>query len=350
MASTPLQAVAVCGPTASGKTALGISLAYYLNGEIVNVDSVQVYTGADIGSAKATMAERRGVPHHLLDLVAPDQTMNAGEYREHAIASLKDISARGKVPVLVGGSGMYLTILLHGIAEVPATPPDVRAAVMSLSREEQYDELTLVDPATAARLHVNDTQRVSRALEIFRVTGKKPSEFFEAHKFGDRDVAALLIVICRERDELYERINRRSRVMVDSGLIAETRALLERYGKVPVLETIGYKQACEYLEGTIPLERVAEEIALHTRRFAKRQMTFLRNEPAKRGWSVSPSGDEPGREIVGFTTESKRALAETKGFRAMEVTEAELVARVQERLRTPLERTEVWYVVGAGIG
>jgi tRNA dimethylallyltransferase len=344
MASTPLQAIAVCGPTASGKTALGITLARDLNGEVVNVDSVQVYAGADIGSAKATIAERQGIPHHLLDLVTPDKPMNAGEYREHAVAALKDISTRGKVPLLVGGSGMYLTILLHGIAEVPATPAHVRAAVAGLSREEQYDELTRVDPATAARLHVNDTQRVSRAIEIFRVTGKKPSEFFEAHKFGDRDVAALMIVICRERDELYERINRRSSAMIEGGVIEETRALLDRYGKVPVLETIGYKQACEYIAGDIPLERVAEEIALHTRRFAKRQMTFLRNEPAKRGWIVRPSDDEPARENVGFTTESKRALAETKGFRAMELGEGELIARVQERLRTPLERTEVWYV------
>jgi tRNA dimethylallyltransferase len=309
---------------------------------------VQVYRGADIGSAKATLAERQGIPHHLLDIVAPDQPMNAGEYREHAIASLKDISARGKVPVLVGGSGMYLTILLHGIADVPATPPDVREAVAKLSRKEQYDELTRVDPVTAARLHVNDTQRVSRALEIVRVTGKRPSQFFEEHSFSERDVAALMIVICRERDDLYERINRRAHLMVESGLIEETRALLDRYGKVPALDTIGYKQACDHLEGRIPYERVAEEISLHTRRFAKRQMTYLRNEPAKRGWAVHPSDDEPGREIVGFTTESKRALADTRGFRAMEMTEGELITRVQERLRTPLERTEVWYVVVAG--
>lgn len=344
MNSKPIQAVAVCGPTASGKTALGIALSHHLSGEVVNVDSVQVYKGADVGSAKATIEERQGVPHHLLDLVTPDQSMNAGEYRERALECLKEISARGKVPVLVGGSGMYLTILLHGIAEVPATPPEVRAAVATLSREEQFEELRRVDPVTAARLHVNDTQRVSRALEIFRVSGRRPSDFFDEHKFSSRDVAALMIVICRERDELYERINRRSRDMLDAGLIEETRTILSRFGKVPALETIGYKQACEHLEGTLALEDVAQEISLHTRRFAKRQMTFLRNEPGKRGWVVRPTADEPGRQIVGFTTESKRALAETKGFRAMELSEAQLVQRVQERLRTPLERTEVWYV------
>jgi tRNA dimethylallyltransferase len=334
----------VCGPTASGKTTLGISLAKHLNGEVLNVDSVQVYKDVDIGSAKATLEERQGVPHHLLDLVAPNYQMNAGEYRERALLCAQELSTRGKLPVLVGGSGMYLTVLLHGMADVPPTPPEVRVEVLRLSREEQYTELQKVDPVTAARLHVNDTQRVSRALEIFRITGKRPSEFFEEHKFSSQDVAALMIVICRERDELYDRINRRAQNMIDQGLIEETKKILDAYGKAPVLDTIGYKQACDVLEGDLAEADLAEEIALHTRRFAKRQMTFFRNEPGKRGWSIRPTEDEPGREIVGFTTESKKALAKTKGFRAMELTEAELVARVRERLGKPLGRTEVWYV------
>ena len=340
----PIQALAVCGPTASGKTALGISLAKQFNGEVLNVDSVQVYKDVDIGSAKATLEERKGVPHHLLDLVSPQYQMNAGEYRERALSCAQDVSARGKLPVLVGGSGMYLTVLLHGMADVPPTPPEVRAEVLKLSREEQYAELQKVDPATAARLHVNDTQRVSRALEIFRITGRRPSDFFDEHKFSSQDIAALMIVICRERDDLYERINRRSRHMIDQGLVDETRMLLSTYGKVPVLDTIGYKQACDLLEGRLAEVKLAEEIALFTRRFAKRQMTFLRNEPGKRGWNIQPTDDEPGREIVGFTTESKKALARTKGFRAMELTEGELVVRVRERMSSPLERTEVWYV------
>ena len=340
----PIQALAVCGPTASGKTSLGVSLAQQLSGEVLNVDSVQVYKDVDIGSAKATLEERKGVPHHLLDLVAPNYQMNAGEYRERALACAQEVSARGKLPVLVGGSGMYLTVLLHGMADVPPTPPEVRSDVAKLSREEQYAELQRVDPVTAARLHVNDTQRVSRALEIFRISGKRPSEFFDEHKFQSQDIAALMIVICRERDDLYDRINRRSQRMIDLGLVEETRKIIDTYGKVPVLETIGYKQACDHLEGRLGAVALAEDIALHTRRFAKRQMTFLRNEPAKRGWLVHPSGEEPGREIVGFTTESKKALAKTKGFRAMGVTEGDLVARVRERLRSPMERTEVWYV------
>lgn len=340
----PIQALAVCGPTASGKTSLGVSLAQQLRGEVLNVDSVQVYKGVDIGSAKAMLQEREGVPHHLLDLVSPNYQMNAGEYRKRALACAQEVSARGKLPVLVGGSGMYLTVLLHGMADVPPTPPEVRSDVAKLSREEQHAELQRVDPVTAARLHVNDTQRVSRALEIFQISGKRPSEFFDEHKFHSQDIVALMIVICRERDDLYDRINRRSQRMIGLGLVEETRTILETFGRVPVLDTIGYKQACDFLEGRLAEGELVDEIALHTRRFAKRQMTFLRNEPGKRGWLVRPSDEEPGREIVGFTTDSKKALAKTKGFRAMDVTEVDLVALVRERLRTPMERTEVWYV------
>jgi tRNA dimethylallyltransferase len=342
--SSPIHAIAVCGPTASGKTALGIALSKALGGEVVNVDSVQVYAGADIGSAKPSLAEREGVPHHLVDVVLPSEQMNAGEFREKALSALHDITARGKVPVLVGGSGMYLTILLHGIAKVPSTPPEVRAEVAQLSREEQYAELLKVDPQSAARLHINDTQRVSRALEVFRVTGKPASEFVAEHQFASHDVVALMVVLCRDRAELYDRINQRAQAMVESGLIEETAELLEKYGETPVLETLGYKQACAVLKGELARERCAEEIALHTRRFAKRQMTFLRNEPTKRGWLVRPRVDEPGREIVGVEVETKRARDQVKGFRVMEMKEAELSAKIAERIASPLDTTEVWYV------
>lgn len=339
-----VKALAVCGPTASGKSALGIALAKALNGEVVNVDSVQVYREVDIGSAKIPEHERGGIPHHLLDLFPPNYQMNAGEYRELALPCVKEIESRGKLPVLVGGSGMYLTVLLHGMADVPPTPPDIRAAVAAISREEQYAELQRIDPPTAARLHVNDTQRVSRALEIFRLTGKRPSVLFEEHKFEKRDVVALIIVICREREELYDRINRRSQIMVDQGLIDETKRVLDTYGDIPVLETIGYRQARDILSGRIPQGELATEISLHTRRFAKRQMTYLRNEPVKRGWAVRPREDEVATEIVGVSAPSKRAQAKVKGFRALSMSEGEILEAVRERLKAPLERSEVWYV------
>lgn len=339
-----VKALAVCGPTASGKSALGIALAKALNGEVVNVDSVQVYRGLDIGSAKVLEHEREGIPHHLLDLVPPSYQMNAGEYRERALPCVQEIDARGKMPILVGGSGMYLTVLLHGMADVPPTPPEVREVVALLSREEQYAELQRIDPVTAARLHSNDTQRVSRALEIFRITGRAPSVFFEEHKFATQDVVALMIVLCREREDLYARINTRSQVMVDQGLLEETRKILDAYGEVPVLETIGYRQARDVISGGLPEADLAGEISLHTRRFAKRQMTYLRNEPLKRGWAVRPREDEPAEEIVGFSAPSKRAQGKVKGFRALSMSEGEIVEAVRERLKAPLEKSEVWYV------
>jgi tRNA A37 N6-isopentenylltransferase MiaA len=176
------------------------------------------------------------------------------------------------------------------------------------------------------------------------MTGKRASDLFDQHMFAARDVVALMIVVCRGRDELYDRINRRSREMIDRGLVDETRALRAEFGDAPVLRTIGYSQACDLLDGKIAPEKLAEEIALYTRRFAKRQMTFLRNEPEKRGWVVRPSPSEDAHELVGFATESKRARAETKGFRVFEMRECELCDRVADRLRAPLERTEVWYV------
>jgi tRNA dimethylallyltransferase len=341
---TPFKTVAVCGPTASGKSALSIVLAQRLHGEVVNVDSVQVYQGLDIGSAKLTEQERQGVPHHVLDVFSPQRGANVAEFRDRALDAIRDISGRGALPLLVGGSGMYFTILLHGLAPVPNTPDEVRAAIGMMSSEEMYAELSLVDPVTAARLNVNDRQRVSRALEIARVSGRKPSELFAEHTFSTVDVVSLILVLCRPRDELYRRINQRSQIMVEQGLVQETASILAAYGRVPPLETIGYKQACQLLEGAISEEMLAAEISLHTRRFAKRQMSYWRNEPPKRGWVVRPRDDESGEDVSGFDEASPRAQKKMKSFRAFRVSEEELIQRVAQRLQEPLDRTEVWYV------
>ena len=344
MSQEPLKTVAVCGPTASGKSALSIELAKALDGEVVNVDSVQVYRGLDIGSAKLSEAEQEGVPHHLLDVFEPNEPANVAQFRELALAAVRDISARGKLPLLVGGSGMYFTILLHGLAEVPPTPAQVRAAVASLAPEAMYEELAAADPETAVRLNRNDIQRISRALEIVRVTGKKPSEIFAQHEFAGAEVASLVIVLCRPRNELYSRIDARSALMVEQGLLDETRAILDRFGDVPPLETLGYKQAKALLAGELAREKLEREIALHTRRFAKRQMTYWRNEPGKRGWLVRPGDGEPAEEVTGFDTFPERAQKRMKGFRALRLSNQELVSAVRQRLALPLDRTEVWYV------
>jgi tRNA dimethylallyltransferase len=342
--TTPFKTLAVCGPTASGKSGLGVDLARALHGEVVNVDSVQVYRDFSIGAAKISCDEMRGVPHHLLDIFSPDKPANVSEFRESALAALADITGRGKLPVLVGGSGMYFTVLLHGLADVPPTPPSVREEVARIPAEEAYAELLRVDPETAARLHVHDRQRVTRALEIYRVSGRAPSDIYREHQFKDVDVVSLVIVICRPRDELYQRIDQRSAEMVAAGLIEEASALRARYGDVALLDTLGYKQACEHLAGKLGREDVAQEIALYTRRFAKRQMTFWRNEPGKRGWVTRPAEGEQGVEIEGFDSAPKRAQKRMVGFKAFEFTPEQLQLAVRTRLGEPLERSEVWYV------
>ena len=340
----PFTTVAVCGPTASGKSDVGIALARALEGEIVNVDSVQVYKDFCVGAAKVPVQERQGVPHHLLDVFSPEAPANVSDFREASICALDDITARGKLPILVGGSGMYFTILLHGLAEVPATPPEVRTRIAELSPEAAHAELQRLDPETAGRLHSNDRQRVTRALEILSVSGRKPSEIFAEHQFKAKDVVSLVVVICRPRDELYRRIDLRSRRMLEEGLIEETKALGEKYGDIALLDTLGYKQAKQFLAGELSYEETVTEIALHTRRFAKRQMTFWRNEPGKRGWDVRPSDGQPSIEIAGFESAPKHAHKHMLGFRALSLSEAELIKTVRERLMAPLERTEVWYV------
>ncbi len=344
MSQQPLKTVAVCGPTASGKSALSIELAKALDGEVVNVDSVQIYRGLDIGSAKLSVAEQGGVPHHLLNVFEPNEPANVAQFRELALAAVRDISVRGKLPLLVGGSGMYFTILLHGLAEVPPTPVEVRRAVAALAPEAMYQELAAADPETAARLNRNDIQRISRALEIVRVTGRKPSEIFAQHEFSGAEVASLVIVLCRPRNELYSRIDTRSALMVEQGLLEETRLILDRFGDVPALETLGYKQAKAFLAGELSREKLEHEIALHTRRFAKRQMTYWRNEPTKRGWLTRPGDHEGAEEVSGFETFPERAQKRMKGFRALRLSAQELVSAVRQRLALPLERTEVWYV------
>jgi len=342
--SLPYRTVAVCGPTASGKTALSLDLAEALGGEIVNVDSVQVYRDLNIGSAKLPESARRAIPHHGFDIVAPDHQAHVADFRRAALAAIDDIAARNSLPILVGGSGMYFTALLHGLAELPSTPADVREDVASLTTEEQYQELQRVDPVSAQRLNPNDRQRISRAVEVYRITGRPASDFHAQHSFARNEVVSLVLVLCRPRNELYRRIDERSQEMVNQGLLAETESLLARYGRVPVLETLGYKQACDCLEGLLRESDLVHEIALHTRRFAKRQMTYWRNEPAKRGWVVKPTESDQAQEVSGFDDFPARAQRHMKGFRAFHWSVPEIVTNIKSRMAAPFDRTEVWYV------
>jgi tRNA dimethylallyltransferase len=354
----PPYCLAICGPTASGKSALSLGLALRLGGEVVNLDSVQVYSGLDIGSAKLTPSERREIPHHCLDIFSPGDTTagNVANFRRYALAAIRDIHSRGKLPILVGGSGLYFTALLHGIAELPSTTPEIRAEVKSLTLIEQYAELKRCDPETAARLNPQDSQRISRALEVCRMSRGKVSDLLSQHTFSGVDLTALILVVSLPRDELYKRIDQRASNMVKGGLVAETSRVLAEFGDVPALNTIGYRQACDLLKGRISESQLIGEIALHTRRFAKRQMTYWRNEPKKRGWLVAPEQVEPQKaydssviEVTGFDSFSERAKRAMKGFFAYSWDIDELQRRIQGRLAMNLERSEVWFIAGKGV-
>lgn len=339
--SAPYTALAICGPTASGKTALSLDMAQALNGEIVNVDSVQTYRELCIGAAKVPESERRGIPHHAIDVYSPSHRANVAEYRDEALRAVKELASRNVLPILVGGSGLYLTALLHGLAEMPSGDPLIRRDLEEMPPTLRYAELVKIDPTTAALLNPNDAVRVVRALEVFRMSGTPLSQWVSQHSFSGSDINALVIVLCLHREQLYDRINERSRKMVENGLLEETKQIIARHGRVPVLATLGYKQAVACLDGRISKDELAEEIALHTRRFAKRQMTYWRNEPSKRGWKVRPIGDDVSVPL------SSRKAAYGEGLQELAIfkrNKDQLLEDVRRRLHEGVETTEVWYV------
>lgn len=271
------------GPTAVGKTALALELASRYDAEIVSVDSMQVYRYLDIGTAKATPAERRQVPHHLIDIVEPDQDYNLARFLSDAAAARREIRARGRAVLFTGGTGLYLKGLLEGIFEFSHGDQQLRAELGKRLEEEGaaalHHELAVVDPESAARIHPHDQQRLLRALEIYRVGGVPWSQLLRESRqnalLGRGEVP--VIALARPRDILYERINRRVEIMLEQGVIAEVRGLLDRgYSPdLPAMQAIGYRHMVEYLQGNWSLEQATELLARDTRRYAKRQLTWF---------------------------------------------------------------------------
>lgn len=339
----------VAGPTASGKSSLAIRCAKALNGEVLAVDSVQVYRGFDVGSAKVTEAEREGVPHHLLDIRDGGDRFNVADYLREAEASIEAISARGCVPVLCGGTTQYITALLHGLVGAPEADVAFREGIESVSNALLHEQLCAIDPDAAERIHPHDRVRIIRALETHRQSGKKLSEMQHAHRFSEVRNRALMLVLCWSRAELYRRINERSKLIVEQGLISETKELLCRISEsAPALRTLGYDQARRYLRGELSEQDLVSEIAQQTRRYAKRQMTFWRNEPQKRGWLVRPTADELGRELPVEAPAPGRPRRPQRSFRVLEWSWEQLLERIRETL-PQLKRTEVWYIDASGI-
>ena len=284
-------AIALMGPTASGKTALAVDWARRFDGEVVSVDSALVYRGLDIGAAKPTADERVGVPHHLVDVREPWQPYSAAEFAVDARAAVDDIVARGRLPILAGGTGLYFHALLRGLAPMPEADPDTRAVLEAEARERGwaalYAELAAVDPEAAARIHATDAQRIQRALEVWRLTGRAISDWRRerpAHRFPCRVLK--VVVAPGSREVLHERIARRFDTMLDAGFLDEVRRLRSlpelashpRPLDLPALRAVGYRQAWEHLDGQFDAATLRDRGIFATRQLAKRQLTWLRGE------------------------------------------------------------------------
>lgn len=287
--------VSILGPTASGKSGLALGLADLLGGEIVNADALQIYRGLDIGTAKPSARELRRVRHHLIDIRAPEEGFSAGEFAREARRVVAELEARGKVPILVGGSGLYLRALLDGMSEIPAVPPQVRESLRRRLAREGLDRLRLelrrIDPETESRLAPGDTQRVLRALEVALATGT-PLSAWQARKPPERlRISARRVGLTLPRKLLYDRIRSRVDSMMEAGWLREVESLLDRgyTGEEPAFQAIGYRQLVRHLLGELSLEEAMEDTIRATRRYAKRQLTWFRRDSAVAWFDASDS-------------------------------------------------------------
>jgi tRNA dimethylallyltransferase len=275
--------VVVLGPTGSGKTSLSVSLAQQFDGEIVSCDSVAVYCGLEIGSAKPTPEQRRLVPHHLLDVVPPDTFYTAGDYARAARAAIATITGRGRLPIVTGGTGLYLRALLQGLSPGPQRSAALRDRLLRKAETRGpgalHRILNRLDPASAARIHANDLSKVIRALEVRLASGRPMSEIWEEGRESLTGYRLLRLGLSPERRALYERINARAAAMFAQGLVEETRGLIARYGRSPALDSLGYRQAVQYLDGALTLEQAIATASQGHRNYAKRQLTWFRREP-----------------------------------------------------------------------
>lgn len=278
-----LRAVVIIGPTAVGKSEVGLVLAERWGGEIVSADALQAYRGLEIGTAKPSVEERRRVRHHLVDFLDPEEPYSAGQFAERARGAIEEISARGAVPIVVGGSGLYLRALLEGLAPIPPVPVDVRRRIEARLAAEGLPalrrELARVDPAAAARIADGDPQRTQRALEVFEATGRPLSSWWR--EAAELAVPAQVFGLTLPRALLYDRIAGRVRRMVEMGWVDEVERLL-RSGisrTCPAFQAIGYREVARHLDGEWPVEETVEVIVRRTRHYAKRQMTWFRRMP-----------------------------------------------------------------------
>jgi tRNA dimethylallyltransferase len=307
--------VVIVGPTAVGKSRVAVEVAKHFNTEVLTADSRQVYCGMDLGTDKPPLAERQGVPHRLIDLVQPDQPFNAGLYRRHAAEEIERLHRFRLMPLVVGGTGLYVRTLVRGLCEAPPAQSAVRARLQEESRElgaeRLYSRLVSVDPVSASKLHPHDTAKVIRALEVHQLSGKPMSAFHEAHAFGEQPYRTLLIGLDRDREALYRRIEARIDWQLDHGFLDETsRLLTQGYDReCSAMKGLGYRQAADFLAGDCDYAEMVRRFKRDTRRFAKRQLTWFRREPAIQ-WLEIEESDPPGHTAARVTERIDRFLAD----------------------------------------
>ncbi len=301
--------ICIAGPTASGKTALSIALAKALQGEIVSCDSMQVYKGMDIGTAKPTVAEREGIPHYMLDVAEPTEDFSVSRYCALADPIVEDILARGKTAIIVGGTGLYMDSLIRGNAFAPFPSTGVREALEAQSIEAVFAQLRSVDPEAAGRLHLSDKKRIIRALEVYLETGETITEHNRrTQAIPPKYQPVWFALEDSDRARLYERIDRRVDAMLEMGLIEEIRALLASGipPKATAMQAIGYKEFVAALQGHITLSQAADQVRQSSRHYAKRQLTWFRRNSA-----IHWLRREPGMGTEEILSTARQVLNET---------------------------------------
>lgn len=284
MEESKIPLLVICGPTASGKTAWALQLAQRYPLEIISADSRQVYRQMDIGTAKASAEEQAQVPHHLIDVIDPDQEFSVSGFVDQANLLIKQIYAAGKLPCVVGGTGLYIRALLGGLAPLPPADEALRQRLHQLEVARGagtlHRQLQQCDPLLAETVHPNNLIKIVRALEVCQLTGRQMSALQAEHQFADQPYRSLQLAPQQERQELYRRIDLRAGVMLQSGLIEETQCLVKRYSvDLRALQTLGYREVVAHLSGQLNEVELVEKIATRTRQYAKRQLTWFRKEP-----------------------------------------------------------------------
>lgn len=274
--------IVICGPTASGKTALSIELAKKINGEIVSGDSMQIYKDMDIGTAKPTKEEMQGIKHYLIDFVSPDKRYSVADYKQDAKKMIREIIKKGKVPIIVGGTGLYIDSLIYEI-DYPNIEFDekyrekLENEVNEKGLEELYERARKIDEKAIEKISKNDKKRILRILEIYHATGKNKTEQEIESRKKEVEYDYKVYALKWDREKLYERINKRVDIMIEQGLIEEVKSVYKKYNKFPTaMQGLGYKEVVEYLENKTTKEEMIEIIKQETRRYAKRQMTWFR--------------------------------------------------------------------------